>query len=197
MPVDELKKFSPLGGIEYDPSVWDLGHASWSPETSKIAFVVKNGSRLEGFVFYADPDGSNLKLFGAKPMHWVFYDNKSFFGHDDKRDKKDKHMRLWNLDGEIIEELSGYGCHGTISPDGNWIATESWYRSNPVHLYLYKRGETKPYKILATQDNDVWNYRSHVHPAFSRDGMRVYFNYDAPGSKGSQVYAYDLSEITK
>jgi len=193
---DDLQPFSPLDGIEITPESSRFAHTYWSPDASKIAFAIFNGSPLEAYIFLADPDGSNIKYWGPKAMHWTFFDNNSFFGHDDKRDKKDKYMRRWDFEGNIIETIAGVGCHGTISPNGEWIVTESWYGSDPTEIYLYKRGETTPTKIIATQEAN-WKFRSHVHPAFSRDGKRVYFNFNAPESKGSQLYAADLSDYIK
>ncbi len=189
-----MKKFAPLGEMAYDPQVWRFAHSYWSPNAKKIAFAVFNQDpHYEAFVFTANADGSEIKLFGPKPMHWTFYDTTSFFGHDDKKDKKDQFMRRWDLEGNIVEELSGPGCHGTVSPDGKWIVTESWYNSEPVQIYLYKRGATKPHTTLATMQGN-WQYKTHVHPAFSPNGRRVYFNYNAQGSKGSQVYCYELGQ---
>jgi hypothetical protein len=93
-------------------------------------------------------------------------------------------------------QKGGPGCHGAISPDGQWIVTESWYGSDPVEIYLYRRGEIEPRLTLAAMAPS-WHLQTHVHPAFSRDGKRVYLNYNAPGSPGSQVYYVDLAGIMK
>ena len=131
-------------------------------------------------------------------MHVQWWDNKSLFGHD-WHDKGDYHMRRYDLKGALLEEISGPGCHGAVSPDRNWIVTESWYGSDPIKVFLYKKGETEPAKLLYWQRAVVkgikfWDVRSHIHPAFSRDGKRVYFN--GQGSDGkSKVWCYDLSEF--
>jgi Tol biopolymer transport system component len=191
--MEQMARFAPLGGVPFSQQVWRFAHAYVTPDGSKIAFAVFNRAPQEAFVFLADPDGANVRPFGPKPMHWTFYDNDSFFGHDDKRDIKDTFMRRWDLEGNILEVLSGPGCHGTISPDRQWIVTESWYRSDPVEIYLYRRGEVQPRRILAEMA-PTWRLQAHVHPAFSRDGKRVFFNYNAPGGRGSQVVCYDLTD---
>ena len=195
VPMKNLARFSPLDTSTYDSGTWFVSHAYWSPGGSKIAFVVFHGDSPEGCIFLADPDGSNVEMFGSKFMHWTFFDDYSFFGHDD-RDKKDTYLRRWDFDGNIIEDLAGPGCHGTISPDRQWIVTESWYNSDPIEIFLYRRGENVPRKILGKQSGN-WHLHTHVHPAFSRDGQRVYFNYNALGGPGSQMYMCDLSELIK
>ena len=108
-------------------------------------------------------------------------------------------MRRYDLKGKMLEELSGPGCHGAVSPNRNWIVTESWYGSDPIKVFLYQKGETEPAKLLFQQQAVVngikfWELRSHIHPAFSRDGKSVYFN--GQGSDGkSKVWCYDLSEL--
>jgi hypothetical protein len=66
--------------------------------------------------------------------------------------------------------------------------------SDPVDIFLYYRGHVAPTRILATT-SPSWQYQVHVHPAFSRDGKRVYVNYNGPDSQGGQVYCLDLEAI--
>ena len=183
---DRMAAFAEQEGIPFEPE--GLAHSYISPSGRRIAFRV--GRKPDNVIIFADPDGSNLQLFGRKMMHWQFYDDDSFFGHDDVF-VGDRHMRRWDLSGNIIEELSGPGCHGSVSPDGQWIVTESWYGSDPVPIYLYRRGEREPFRVLA-ESLPPWSTRAHVHPSFSRDGSRVYFNFNSPGSRGSRLCCIDL-----
>lgn len=166
-----------------------LAHAYITPSGHRIAFRV--GREHECVIILADPDGDNLAMFGRKMMHWTFYDDDSFFGHDDVYEK-DRHMRRWDLSGNAIETLSGPGCHGTVSPDGGWVVTESWYGSDPVVVFLYRRGETEPTCVLA-RSRPPWSTRAHVHPSFSRDGRSVIFNHNPDGCRGSVVSRVDLT----
>lgn len=184
--MDQMQVFATSIGMSLKAE--GLAHTYVAPGGDSIAFRV--GEQSASVIILADPDGGNLRLFGRKMMHWAYLDSSHFFGHDDVFER-DKHMRLWDLEGNIVEELSGPGCHGTVSPDGQWIATESWYGSEEVNVYLYRRGEIEPTAILARTE-PPWKTRAHVHPSFSRDGRRVYFNYNVAGGRGSQVYACDL-----
>lgn len=191
--LEEMARFGPLGGKPCTPEDWRFAHAYIAPDGSRIAFAIFVGLRPErAYVFIAQPDGSDVRFYGPKPMHWTFHDPDSLFGHD-QQDVKDHWMRRWDLQGNILEVLSGPGCHGTISPDGRWIVTEDWYASDPVNILLYRRGEREPHRVLATM-SPTWHLQVHVHPAFSRDGRRVYVNYNEPGGRGAAVYAIDIDE---
>lgn len=202
-----VKDIAPLKseiGTENPVEYWKLIHPYWSPDGKKINFQIttaKNKSTAkDDYSFYCDENGKNIHFIGRKPIHPQWWDNESIYGHD-WQDKKDYHARRYDLKGKVLEELSGPGCHGTVSPDRKWVVTESWYDSDPIEVFLYKKGETRPTGMLFTQPATVngikfWETRSHVHPAFSRDGKKVYFN--AQGADGkSKVWCYDLADIIK
>ena len=181
---------------------WRIDHPYWSPDGEKINFQIKTAEnksmRQHDYIFYCDENGENIQFIGLKPMHVQWWDNHSLFGHD-WQDKMDYHMRRYDLQGKMLEEISGPGCHGAVSPDRNWVASESWYGSNPIKVFLYKKGEIQPAKLLFEQPAVVngiefWEVRSHIHPAFSRDGQKVYFNGQGEDGK-SKVWCYNLSGI--
>ncbi len=197
--LSEVAKLKSEIGTENSVRYWRLDHPYWSPDGDKILFQVKTSSgksnARDDYIFFADARAEQIHFIGNKPMHVQWWDNESVFGHD-WQEAKDYHMRRWNLDGELIEELSGPGCHGTVSPDRQWIVTESWYRSDPINVYLYRRGEVVPRKQIfsqpaVVQGKSFWDIRSHVHPTFSRDGKRVFFN--GQGVDGqSKVWVFEL-----
>lgn len=183
---------------------WRIDHPYWSPDGKKINFQIKTkkdkSTKEDDYIFYCDENGKNIHFIGRKPMHVQWWDNESVFGHD-WFDKMDYHMRRYDLHGNLLEEISGPGCHGAVSPNRQWVVTESWYGSDPIKVFLYKRGKTKPEKLLFQQAAVVngikfWEVRSHIHPAFSRDGKKVYFNGQGKDGK-SKVWCYDLSEFVE
>lgn len=46
-------------------------------------------------------------------------------------------------------------------------------------------------------DNSFWKTRSHVHPAWSRDGRRVYFNAWPADSSRPQLMVADVATLLK
>ena len=79
-----------------------------------------------------------------------------------------------------------------MSPDKQWFAGESWYRSDPV-LYLYRKGSTNATAVLMSHNfrHVTWDLRAHVNPAFSRDSKRLYYN-RATSESLNEVWCADL-----
>jgi len=202
--VEEVATLKETIGTKNPVEYWRIDHPYWSPNGKKILFQIKTAkdksTKNDDYIFYADENGQNINFIGRKPMHVQWWDDESVFGHD-WQDKMDYHMRRYNLKGKMLEELSGPGCHGAVSPNRNWIVSESWYNSDPIQVFLYKKGDPEAMKLIYQQPAIVngikfWEVRSHIHPAFSRDGKKVYFN--GQGSDGkSKVWCYDLSESIK
>ena len=202
--LETVRPFAKDMDKPYDPKLWKLDHPYWSPNGKRIEFVIKAEgwkpkTKPHAFVFYCNADGSDIRYISPKPMHVQWWDNDSIFGHDDW-DAVDKNLRRWDLDGKMVEHVAGYGCHGAVSPDKQWIVTESWYSSDPIVLRLYRRGQTSGGRVLYVQPGTVdgenfWKLRAHMHPAFSRDGKRVYFNAIPPNAGGSKVFALDLTPL--
>jgi hypothetical protein len=202
--IEAVEFLAPAMGKPYDEVRWNLGHPYLSPDGSRLLFQIKadglaNSNPDGDFTLWARADGSDIQLVGPKPMHVQWWDNDSIFGHD-WQCEKDLHMRRWSLDYRILEEVAGVGCHGAVSPDRRWIATESWYGSDPIVLRLYRRGQTEETAALYVQPKkhphgDFWKKRTHMHPAWSRDGKRLYFNAWPRESNGPQLLVADLSSL--
>lgn len=187
---------------------WNFDHPYWSPDANKIMFQIKAKikskkgitKKREAYYLFANSDGSNIRFVGPKPMHIQWWGNESIFGFE--TGNNEHRLNRHDLYGKIIEhDIAGHGNHGTVSPDRQWIVTDTWYQSDPIKVLLYKKGEVLPRKILfqqprKVQGKDFWDVHSHIHPAFSRDGRRVYFNGMAKDGL-SKVWCYDLSEIIK
>ena len=177
-------------------------HVQYSPNGKKVLFTTKNNTNL----VLAGLDGGGLKVFpGLKPMHYQWFDDKSFFGYAHKGvvgvDLKKHHnheLYRWNLDGRIIEHLAGHGCHGAARADGEYFVGESWYFSPQIVLRLYKRGQRKALAEIFSHRfaHVTWRNggRHHVNPSFSRDGMRIYYN-KAVNKNTSHAFCHDLTGL--
>ncbi len=182
---------------------WKFAHAQWSTKGSKIAIrlTVGDGGEMHALLFTFAADGSDIVYFGPKPMHFLWFDDDTIMGHDNQVDDgklNDVSMRRWDRSGKYIETLAGPGNHTSASPDRQWFASESWYRTSPIKLSLYRRGDVKPVAILMEHDFEpiTWVDRCHVNASFSRDGNRVYF-FKAVEPNLAQAYFYDISSFKK
>jgi hypothetical protein len=137
-------------------------------------------------------------------MHFQWFDEQTLFGYvvpnvigADPNTHLMHEMYRWNLDGEIIEQLAGYGCHGAARSDGKYFAGESWYGSDPIVLRLYARGSRDSLHTIFSHHfvRPTWqNGRHHVNPSFSRDGMRLYYK-KAVNENTSHAFSYDLTGL--
>ena len=194
LPTRALLPFADRVGRP-DPDRWAIQHGQWSEDGSLIALKLYAANGIPCLLFTCRADGSDVVCFGAKPMHFQWYDGDTLFGHDSEVADglpDNKELRRWRRDGTVVETLAGYGCHPAMSPDRQWVATETWYGSDPVRLMRYRRGGIKPDRVLATMPGrPVWTLSAHANPSFSRDGTRVYFNRAADDGL-SQAYCAEL-----
>ncbi len=169
-------------------------HLQYSPDGSKIAFRIDIGSKDEQYKHLVSQniDGTDIRFFGPKPMHFAWYDNTSLMGHDNQIEDgmpNDRSGRRWDLDRNYIETLSGPGNHLGASHDRELFASESWYKENPIILKVFKKGEITSFwkDTVSTDSRTTWTLGNHVNPSFSRDNKRLYFH---KRSQEGQVQAY-------
>lgn len=159
---------------------WMVTHANYSTSGEKISFEVAPGGGVS-LLFTCNADGSDLHFWGKdKPLHEQWFDDDTLCGADEITNDgypDNLFLRRWNLQREVIETLAGPVNHIAISPNRQFFAGESFYRSNPVALWVYERGNTTPIaKIDAGNSELIWGDTGHVNPSFSRDGKRLYFH---------------------
>ncbi len=183
--------------LHYDKKI---NHAQYSPSGLKALFTTNSNSNL----VVANIKTGEIKILpGLKPMHFQWFDNESFLGYShsdvvgvDTTKHINQEMYRWNLDGQIIEHLSGHGCHGAGRADGKYFAGESWYSSDPIVLRLYSRGQSKAIVDVFSHSfvELTWEHggRHHVNPSFSRNGMSLYYN-KAVDRNTSYAFRYDLT----
>ena len=180
---------------------WWISDSRWAPDGEHFSFHIttKGTETSNRHIFTADKNGGDIRFFGLKPMHDGWYENNSLFGHDDQfndENPNDNTLRVWNRDGKcIIEKLAPPGCHVSVSLNLKWAASETWYTSNPVIFKLYEIGHPKNSKVIMSNKNVgmIWGIRTHVNPAFSKDGKRLYYN-NAVSDNISQIYRYNIPQ---
>ncbi|WP_127587723.1 PD40 domain-containing protein [Paenibacillus koleovorans] len=159
------------------PGDWRITHPRFNRTGDKIACALRTKSH---YLFICNADGSNIQFFGKKPMHWDWYDERSIIGQDNQGLDglpSDLTARIWDLSGRWIEDAAGVGNHLAYSPDGAYLASDSWYHTSPIVLKWYKKGSLEGEPIFSSPyASAVWeNGGAHVNPAFSRDGSRIYY----------------------
>lgn len=191
-----------------NPDRWRFVHGKFSEEGSHIGFAVVT-DRGSQHLFTARTDGSDLRLWGRldldtgsdKPLHWQWYDDEMIYGVDqDTYDgtPNNLYIKKWNRDGDYVRTLAGVGNHLAMSPDKQWFAGENFYFDNPVRLFLYRSGQTKPTAVIFEDEGMIptWINSGHVNPSFSRDGKRLYYNRPV-NNEFTQAYYVDISNIRR
>ena len=158
-------------------------HVEPNPQNDKLMFdyryrtdPAQAWTSLHGFVY---ANGTDIRWIKERPMHVVWFDDTSMFGVDTE-DPEHKIVR-YDLHGKKLEMLGGTSTHVGASPNRDWYVGESaFYKPEDdgfTRVYLYKKGEQKPYARLAEWANTkiTWTWVAHVNPSFSTDGKRVYF----------------------
>jgi hypothetical protein len=185
-------------GLNSNRARWRVTHARFSPNGMRLSFMIQPGGGVN-MLFTCNRDGSDLIYWGTdKPMHELWFDEDTLCGCDsvvDDGQPNNKHFKRWDRNKRFLETLAGPVCHTAFSPDRNWFAGESYYRSDPVSLFLYQRGKTKPAAVVFTAPaGNTWTEINHVNPSFSRDGRRLYYNRLVDG-RVKQVYCVELDEL--
>jgi len=183
--------------IPYDSKIL---HVQCSADGKTILFRTKKDTF--DALAKANLENGEVHIFpNEKPMHFQWFDERTFFGSivprvtgGDPQKYPLHQMYRWNLAGEIIEHLAGEICHGAARADGQYLAGESWYGSNPIVMRLYRRDQIEPIAEIFSHNFTpvVWGGRNHVNPSFSRDGMRLYYNRGVSKTT-SQAFCCDLT----
>ncbi len=200
--VDLEKDIGPLRNRFKDcdpPAEWIMGHAQLSTHGTHISIRLDPKKGQEHLVT-CKSDGTDVRLFetGRKPLHQQWYDDSTLFAHERVSTPPDGGPRLrakrWDRDGKFIETLAGVGNHMGISPDRKYLASENHYELDPVVLRLFRVGNVEPLAVLTdVPAGPIWKMRTHVNPAFSRDGRKVYFNKPIAGLP--HVIRADVSQV--
>ncbi|SDD03713.1 WD40-like Beta Propeller Repeat [Niabella drilacis] len=166
---------------------WQLSHLQYSPDGEKICFRIELGPKDDEILLgVCNADGTDIKVW-IKPLHFLWYDSHSIIGHlsnepDGKKPEPyDRRFSLtrWDLNGKVIGQmLAPRGNHLALSPSREYVASESFYQTNPVVLTLYTIRPGKQAREVCRFDPQrvTWKEKFHVNPSFSRDGKRLYYS---------------------
>jgi hypothetical protein len=179
-----------------------LTNPKWSPDGRRLLAVFTNENRRRAddptprlkSIFTADADGSNLRFlgdFGDHPM-WS-PDGCYVYAHCRGADGK-RQLVAFDVDGGrrvILDDCPG--IHSHLHPDGRRLACDAMRRPQAgLSQLILLDVQTGKRDVLATFEHPQTDHTAgyHIHPAWSRDGRRLYFNASEGGRRG--VYCIDF-----
>jgi hypothetical protein len=192
--VKDLVPEVPETGIEY------FNHTLFSRDGSKIFWLARATPQRNTTSLTVNRDGSNLQRcfpdgWAGSHFDWLDGDNlmitsaydAQVYGHNLFTVGKDNYRRLGN-------GLLDYDGHGTFSPDGRWMVTDT-YPNNKLYeqkLYLMDmRSEAVlPLGRFVEPPKFTGHWRCDLHPRWSPQGDLIGFNSTFTGSR--QVYFFKL-----
>lgn len=172
-------------------------HAKWSPDGGQLMFVVtrvvEEQQRVKEvgngkYLFVVDNDGLNIRLIGRIGHHptWsrdsehIIYGLRARTGN--KLIKANIHTKAQSV---ALEKFDG--VHASFSPVKDVIVADSYARSNGrwrvgLREYDLYTGTRRTF-FEGEIPFFARNQRLHLHPAWSRSGEGVYFNYYCNGRR--------------
>lgn len=184
----------PQQGIEY------FNHTLFSRDGSKIFWLARATPQRNTTAFTVGRDGASVQRcfpdgWGGSHFDWLDGDNlmvcaqydAKVYGHLLFTVGQKNYRRLGN-------GLLDYDGHGTFSPDGKWMVTDT-YPSGKLHeqkLYLMDMATQAVLPLGRFVEPPEYNggWRCDLHPRWSPRGDRIGFNSTYTGSR--QVYMFEL-----
>ncbi len=193
--VEAMVPKVPAEGIEY------FNHTLFSRDGSKVFWLARAIPNRNTTSLTVNCDGSNVQrcfpdgwggshfdwLDGDRLMITAAYDAK-VFGHILFTVGQENYQRLG-------KGLLDYDGHGTFSPDGKWMVTDT-YPDGKLHeqkLYLMdmKTQAILPLGRFVEPPEFKAGWRCDLHPRWSPKGDMIAFNSTCTGSR--QVYMFNLT----
>jgi hypothetical protein len=181
-------------GIEY------IGHVLFSRKGSKIFFLARAIPDWNTTAFTVNRDGSNLQRcfpngWGGSHFDWLNDDELMITALYDA--KKYSHI-LFTTGRKDYKKLGkgmlDYDGHGTFSPDGNWMVTDTYpdkvTRDQNVYLMNMKTDSVITLGSFPEPKEYTGGWRADIHCRWSPKGDKIGFNSAHSGTR--QVYIMKL-----
>lgn len=192
--VREMVPEVPEGGLDY------FNHVLFSRDGSKIFFLFRSTPNWATTSFTVNRDGSNLKRsfpdgWGGSHFDWLNGDDLMITA----KYKSKQYGHILFTAGEsnykrLGKGLLDYDGHGTFSPDGKWMITDTYPGEGMWEQKIYLMDmKTEAVMSLgrfhAPEEYKGW-WRCDIHCRWSPNGNMVGFNSTHTGSR--QVYVMNL-----
>ncbi len=192
--VEDMVPEVPEGGLDY------FNHVLFSRDGSKVFFLFRSTPNWATTSFTVNRDGSGLKRcfpdgWGGSHFDWLTGDELMVtakykgtqYGHILFTAGSDNYKRLGN-------GLLDYDGHGTFSPDGKWMITDSYptdgLREQRIYLMDMESEAVLPLGRFHQPEEFTRGWRCDIHCRWSPNGDLVGFNSTHTGSR--QVYIMKL-----
>ncbi|MDE5758620.1 MAG: hypothetical protein K2H85_08410 [Allobaculum sp.] len=179
--IEELIKLKPQPSFEN--ALHKVNHVMIAPDGKSFIFIHRwyvGHRRFDRLVF---SDFKELKILSSEEMvsHLCWVDSNTLFGYL-RHNGKDGFFFVNISSGDFFscKELNSLGNgDGHPSCHGDWIVFDTYPdKSRMQHLYLYNYKSSEVFHLLELFHGlKYWGEsRCDLHPRFSPDGRRVYFD---------------------
>ncbi|NLS79375.1 MAG: hypothetical protein GXY76_19160 [Chloroflexi bacterium] len=177
----------------------------WSPDGSRLLAVLSNANyaaqhptaRRIHSLFVAKADGTELRYLGEFGRQPMWSPDGSFVHTLDAHPSGQEALVAHPIDGGEARILFAQvpGLHPSLHPDGQRVLTDvtDWPTAGQAAVVLYEPNGID-FAVLAAWATASGGAqpRYHAHPAWSRDGRRVYLN--AVEGDVVRLFAVDAGE---
>jgi hypothetical protein len=193
--IKELVPEVPEGGLEY------FNHTLFSREGSKIFWLARARPERNTTPFTVNRDGSELKAcfpagWGGSHYDWL-NDNELMITAE--YDAKQWSHVLFTVGENDYKPLGNglldYDGHGTFSPDGKWMVTDTYpkneMKEQKIYLMDMKTEAVLPLGRFPEPEEFRKDWRCDIHCRWSPQGNIIGFNSTHTGSRQAYIFKLD------
>jgi hypothetical protein len=192
--IQEMVPELPADGIEY------FNHTLFSRDGSKIFWLARAIPKRNTTSFTVNKDGSNLQRafpdgWGGSHFDWLNGDELMITAEYDATQYAHILFTIGQYDYKRLGNGSlDYDGHGTFSPDGKWMVTDTYprdpMREQKIYLMDMKTEAILPMGRFLEPEEFKGGWRCDIHCRWSPQGNIIGFNSTHTGSR--QVYILRL-----